>query len=223
MICNDADYFGKHHAYLLPQDNFYTRKISNTLKDKLDLKPGDSILEFGCGAGRFSIPLLDAGLDMTCVDFSAELIEVFKKHLKPHHRAALVSDDLFKMEGQFDYVTGFFVLHHFKDHAPLFKKISQLLKPGGRMGFIEPNPYNPLYYIAPLFYPGITFSGEYYWMCDRDRISKVLKETGFKDILVEKFGFLPPQVLNLGFGPSLDRVTGWGMPKLCHWITARKP
>src|SRR5262249_17005052 len=141
-----SDYFGKHHAYLLPEDNFYTRKISDTLRTSLQLQPGDSILEMGCGAGRFSIPLLDAGLSMTCVDTSTELVEVFQRHLKPGHRAKVQCQDIFKMEGQSDYVVGFFVLHHFKDHGPLFDKIKKLLKPGGKIGFIEPNPFNPLYY-----------------------------------------------------------------------------
>ena len=160
---------------------------------------------------------------MTCVDTSGELVEVFQRHLKPGHRAKVLCQDIFKMEGQFDYVTGFFVLHHFKDHGPLFDRIKKLLKPGAKIGFIEPNPWNPLYYIAPLFYPGITFSGEYYWMNTKGRLNKVLSETGFSGIEVKKFGFLPPQILNLPGGPSLDKITGWGIPHLCHWITAQKP
>ena len=51
-----TDYFGKHHSYLLPQDNAYTRKISNALRDSLDLKNGGDILEWGAAPGAFPSP-----------------------------------------------------------------------------------------------------------------------------------------------------------------------
>src|SRR4051812_11632378 len=139
-----AEYFGKHHSYLLPQNNYYTLKVSDALRDRLNLKPGNKILEIGCGAGRFSIPLLDQGFSLTCIDTSAELVEVFKKHLKPHHKAHVACKDVYHLEGTFDHIIGFFVLHHFEDHGPLFEKLKALLKPGGKIGFVEPNPFNPL-------------------------------------------------------------------------------
>ncbi len=215
-----AEYFGKHHSYLLPQDNYYTRKISNKLRDALPLKIDSSILEIGCGAGRFSLPLLDQGFSMTCIDMSKELVDVFLASLKKNHKAQVLAQDLFAMTGSFDFVIGFFVLHHFDDHGPLFDKIKTLLKPGGSIAFIEPNPYNPLYYVAPLFYEGIHNKDEHYFMCDKGRITRALEHAGFKNVRVEKFGFLPPQIINLKFGDRLDRLTEKGLPRLCHLIVA---
>jgi len=201
MKSNGTEYFGKHHSYLLPQDNYYTQKISNTLRNALLLEPQSSILEIGCGAGRFSLPLLDQGLAMTCVDTSRELVDVFLKSLKKNHQATVLAQDLFQMNGRFDFVIGFFVLHHFSDHVPLFAKIKSLLKEKGRIGFIEPNPFNPLYYLAPIFYEGIANKDEHYFMCERNKITRTLKNAGFQNIRVEKFGFLPPQIINLKIGP----------------------
>ena len=215
-----AEYFGKHHSYLVPQDNYYTRKISNALKDALSLNPGQAILEIGCGAGRFSIPLLDQGLSMTCIDTSRELLDVFQDHLTPQRRAQILCQDVYHFNGRFDAVIGFFVLHHFDDHRPLFDKFRSFLNEGGSIGFIEPNPFNPLYYLAPFFYKGISFLDELYYMCDRDRLARNLSAAGFKGIQVKKFGFLPPQIMNLKIGPALDRLTEKCVPRLCHLVMA---
>ena len=216
-----TDYFGKHHSYLLAQDNYYTRKISNRLKEALDLVPGKEILELGCGAGRFSLPLLEQGLSLTCVDSSRELTEEFLKRVQNHHRVKVLTGDFFNLEGRYDFIIGFFVLHHFRDHGALFEKFRRLLKPGGRIGFIEPNPLNPMYYIGSFFYEGIANRDEYYFMVEKRRLSRGLEASGFRDVRIEKFGFFPPQILNLKAGPLLDRWTGWFVPRLCELIFAR--
>jgi SAM-dependent methyltransferase len=45
-------------------------------------KTQGKILELACGTGRLSIPLLQAGIDLTCIDYSKEMLEVFQKKLK---------------------------------------------------------------------------------------------------------------------------------------------
>ena len=42
------------------------------------------ILELMCGTGRVSLPLLQAQRKLTCVDYSQEMLEIFK--LSSHHR-----------------------------------------------------------------------------------------------------------------------------------------
>src|SRR5690349_22069810 len=42
------------------------------LKQVLDPKPGERILDVPCGTGRLSIPLAEAGFDVTGVDISLE-------------------------------------------------------------------------------------------------------------------------------------------------------
>jgi SAM-dependent methyltransferase len=42
----------------------------------------DEVLELMCGTGRLSIPLLQAGIRLCCVDYSAEMLEVFRRKLR---------------------------------------------------------------------------------------------------------------------------------------------
>jgi SAM-dependent methyltransferase len=40
------------------------------------------VLELACGTGRLSLPLVQAGIDLTCVDYSAEMLNVFQRKLE---------------------------------------------------------------------------------------------------------------------------------------------
>jgi len=51
--------------------------------------PGE-VLELMCGTGRLSIPLLRDGVQLCCVDYSAEMLDVFRRKLEQHHLAAEV-------------------------------------------------------------------------------------------------------------------------------------
>jgi SAM-dependent methyltransferase len=43
------------------------------------------ILELACGTGRLSIPLLQAGIKLTCVDYSKEMLDIFREKLEKNH------------------------------------------------------------------------------------------------------------------------------------------
>ncbi|OPY61101.1 MAG: tellurite resistance protein TehB [Pelotomaculum sp. PtaU1.Bin065] len=47
---------------------------ANKIKGKL--------LELTSGTGRVSMPLLNAGMDLTCVDYSGEMLAVLKKKIE---------------------------------------------------------------------------------------------------------------------------------------------
>ena len=39
---------------------------------------GGKVLEIGCGTGRVTIPMLDAGADITAIDYSQKMLEQLK-------------------------------------------------------------------------------------------------------------------------------------------------
>jgi ubiquinone/menaquinone biosynthesis C-methylase UbiE len=45
-------------------------------------KGWDSVLELMCGTGRLSIPLLKAGVPLTCVDSSPVMLALFREKLR---------------------------------------------------------------------------------------------------------------------------------------------
>lgn len=48
---------------------------------KMLCKGHKNILELMCGTGRISKPLIEAGFPLTCVDYSEEMLEVFRKKI----------------------------------------------------------------------------------------------------------------------------------------------
>ena len=50
------------------------------------------VLELMCGTGRLSLPLLRDGIRLTCVDYSAEMLRVFRERLAAERLAADVHE-----------------------------------------------------------------------------------------------------------------------------------
>lgn len=44
-------------------------------------KYSGSILELMCGTGRISLPLINEGVNLTCVDYSKEMLDTFSRKL----------------------------------------------------------------------------------------------------------------------------------------------
>ncbi len=53
-------------------------------------KAGGPVLELMCGTGRVSVSLLEAGIDLTCVDSSARMLEVLRAKLRERELSARV-------------------------------------------------------------------------------------------------------------------------------------
>lgn len=61
-------------------------------------KVGGSVLELMCGTGRVSLPLLEAGIDLTCVDSSAGMLDVFRGKLRDKRLSAeIIEADVCKL------------------------------------------------------------------------------------------------------------------------------
>jgi ubiquinone/menaquinone biosynthesis C-methylase UbiE len=53
------------------------------------------VLELTCGTGRVSIPLLRSGINLTCVDYAAEMLAQFRKKLDDSHLSCpLICQDI---------------------------------------------------------------------------------------------------------------------------------
>lgn len=56
-----------------------------------------NILELMCGTGRVSLPLIQDGVNLTCVDYSKEMLEVFSNKLN-NNKALLVCQDVSELD-----------------------------------------------------------------------------------------------------------------------------
>jgi SAM-dependent methyltransferase len=213
------EYFERagRHA-MRPADSSYVRRQVDRLVAFGGLAAGERVLDVGCGMGRYTFALADRGLAVEGLDLSKTLLERFRefdagRYGIPLH-CADVLDPPEKLLGRFDAVVGFFTLHHLHDLTGCLRAMRSLVRPGGRVVFLEPNPLNPLYYVQMLVVPGMSWSGDRGIVTMREpNVFRALRAAGLESPAVERFGFFPPFVVNRGFGPRLEdafeRVRLW--------------
>lgn len=195
-----------------------------------------TVLEIGCGTGLNSFLLASKtssrvlGTDI-CVPF---IEEANRRYQLPNLRFAVLDfNQAAQFEGEtFDYIVGNGILHHLYHHlADALTNMRRLLKPGGKIVFLEPNLYNPYVYsifrfsylrrLTRLEPDEVAFSKRY--------VSKLLSAAGYENIQVEYKDFLLPGVPDIFIAPSiaigavLERVPAVRMMSQSVFISATAP
>jgi SAM-dependent methyltransferase len=159
--------------------------------------------------GRYTFALAERGLAVEGLDLSEELLRRFGtfddgRYDIPLHCADILAPPS-ELEGRFDAVVGFFTLHHLHDLTASFRAMGRLLRPGGRIVFLEPNPLNVLYYIQMLAVPGMSWQGDKGILRMRPQIVfGAMAEAGLTAVSLRPFGFFPPFVTNRRFGARAE-------------------
>lgn len=197
-------YFNIYQPHLYTDLNNYNLKLARGVKDTLGLGSGQKILEVGAGAGRFSIPLKSLGIEVEALDFSPVLLDELKKK---DSQIKVIKADIDKLEskGSYEAVVGFYVLHHLENLEKSLASMFRVLKNGGKICFVEPNPNNLMYFIQPFVSKNMSWAEEKGFLKMRERyLKKEFEKVGFSDFKIEKFGFFPPFIVNTTFGLKLD-------------------
>ncbi|HCT30178.1 MAG TPA: hypothetical protein DIW31_05480 [Bacteroidales bacterium] len=105
------------------------------------------ILELMCGTGRVSIPLLEAGRAMTCVDYSKGMLDVFNKKIKAkNYNVDLVQMDATTLDLKKKFPLIFLPFHSITEilsaelQYKALKAISMHLNKGGTFILTLQNP-----------------------------------------------------------------------------------
>jgi ubiquinone/menaquinone biosynthesis C-methylase UbiE len=139
-------------AYRLAIQDEQFAEVSEQLLDDLDLKPAWRVVELGCGPGGFSsrvLRRLGPGGILVGVDSSAELLSQARTALASAgpDRFQTVCADIAELgswlEGA-DAVVCRTVLHHVPMAEIMLGRLRAAVRPGTRIGFIEPDFRGPL-------------------------------------------------------------------------------
>lgn len=193
----------------------YTQRQVQAVVDATGLTPSDAVLDVGCGPGKYTVALARRGLDVSGMDLTPALIEAL--HAFDPSIPAVVGDLVTppaEWLGRFDVVVGFFVLHHIEDLAGALRGVRALLRPGGRVAFLEPNPAFVGYYLQILLTPGMSWAGDRGIVRMRRRVlAEAATAAGFAPPSIERFGAFPPVLANRRWGAraetTLEAVPGW--------------
>ncbi|MEC0246728.1 methyltransferase domain-containing protein [Paenibacillus chitinolyticus] len=130
------DYLFFSEVILTPERTAY--EIGQLLK-LLELPEGASLLDFGCGQGRLSVPLAASGLQVTAWDGSENLLEEARRRAaEKGTELDFVLGDMKELseENRFDAVINFGTAFGYNlsedDDRAILGKIFRALKPGGQ-------------------------------------------------------------------------------------------
>jgi SAM-dependent methyltransferase len=218
------------------QVNPYFAFVVDHFLAAVDPRPGERILELGSSGGRFTLPLLERGCHVTGVDISSRSIAYLRRLVADHplrDNLTLIDDDAGTLgkvlPGAFDAVVGAHILHHLDDVEAALRTSRERLRRGGRAVFVEPNPWNPQWYVHVTIHPRRS------WRVERGllgmwprRIRQAFRRAGFAGCRVSSFGCFPPFVLNAvpaarSWEAALERITPLARTFTLNVFVAEKP
>lgn len=178
--------------------------------NEMDVRFDKKVLEIGCGTGYVSYYIANkTGMHVIGSDLCKPFIEDAKEKYKLPNLSYDTLDfnkATTSVNDRFDYIIGNGILHHlYYNLDEVLITLKNLLNPGGKIIFMEPNVYNP--YVAAIFKNNalrkwaklepdeMAFSKKF--------IYKKLERAEFGDIQIRYKDFLLPGVPKILVSPSI--------------------
>lgn len=98
----------------------------------LDARPGEKILDVGCGLGYNLLKIKDSGAELHGIDIAADSLEYVAEHITPHVKEASCEQIPYP-DDFFDSLLFCEVIEHLDDEGPTLQEIKRVLKPGGKL------------------------------------------------------------------------------------------
>ena len=118
--------------------------------DRLGVRPGDRVLDMGCGAGRHAFEMYRRGADVVELDQNVAELETVAQTFAAMHEGAEVpagaravtrAGDALALpfdDAEFDHVIASEVLEHIPDDVSAIAELQRVLKPGGTIAVSVP-------------------------------------------------------------------------------------
>ena len=176
------------------------------------LRPQGTILDIGCGAGNFTLRVLQEVGPLHChlADLSRPMLDRAEQRVRAHGAASVHphQSDLRALsfaDNSFDAILAGAVLHHLRDDADwktAFAKFHAWLKPGGRI------------YVSDLAYFEVPDAQELMW----ERYGRYLESLGGEAYRDKVFAYIDREdsPRSLPFQLDLLRATGFSTYDVLH-------
>lgn len=132
-------------GYLDPRHQVYEQPLRWAAFARMSpIKPGERVLDIGCGVGTWSVRMAEQGAQVLGVDISAAMIDMAEPHAGVEYRVA-AAHELDCPDRYFDLVVSVTVLQHITDPEELkraLRNLRRMLKDSGRFFVLE---YSPLH------------------------------------------------------------------------------
>jgi len=184
-----------------PKREVLTDSVTPLLLEALELRPGERVLDVGCGGGKATIAAsrqVQPGGSVVGADISEALLALARQRAARNSGATFQQADVQIGQvgsGGFDAVMSQFGVMFFDEPVVAFTNIARHLRPGGRLGFacwqaMDRNPWfvgpvlAPFVAAPPPPAPGKSVTGPFA-LGDPDRVRQILREARFTAIRVE--------------------------------------
>jgi trans-aconitate methyltransferase len=111
--------------------SFVWKKVGDLI-DLLDPRPGERILDLGCGTGHLTAQIAERGADVIGLDGSASMVAQARQNY-PKLKFMLADARAFQFDEPFDAVFSNATLHWIPEARAVIGRIAACLKPGGRL------------------------------------------------------------------------------------------
>ena len=121
----------KWDAGLYDDKHSFVWKLAAAVLELLDAKPGERILDLGCGTGHLTARIAETGAEVVGIDRSPEMIRQAKEKY-PSLRFEVMDAREITLDGSFDAVFSNATLHWIAEPERVIAGIKKLLRPRGR-------------------------------------------------------------------------------------------
>ena len=153
-----------------------------------EARPGERVLDLGCGAGRFVAALRDHGAEPVGVEIAEAALERARRNVPGADLRLLAPDGAIPLgHGEVDLVWCSEVLEHVPDTVALLTEVRRVLAAGGRLLVTVPGHGRLRRVLIALFRHDAHYDplGQHVRFYTRSSLARTLEATGFTGVRIE--------------------------------------
>ncbi len=162
-----------------PQRIKLVQNIADAITGEIHLTASMNVLDFGCGTGLLTMQLQPFVRFITAVDSSSGMLDVLNDKIKKQNvtNVKIRLLDIEKggvLEGRYDLITSSMTFHHIKNIRFVLNRFYDILAPAGKLCIADLDADQGQFHENN--------DGVFHFGFDREILSSMLKEAGFRDV-----------------------------------------